>query len=418
MALPAPLRPLSSAADGAAPGGALRLQHLRLTQWRSFAALALEVDDRPVVLAGANGAGKTNILEAISTLGPGRGMRGAELGELGHRPAGQGQESGADWAVAAFGCDGAGEAFRVGVGLERDSGTARRVARIDGRAATPGEIAERLRMVWALPAMDRLFAGPAGDRRKFFDRLTMGFYPGHGPIAAVYERALRERQRVLDEDGDPLWLDALESRLAESGAALAAARVDALARLQAGLDARASAFFPQADLAVAGELEAGFQSGAPAGEVEDRFKARLRAERGRDRAAGRALSGPHRADWPCFHRAAARPAGECSTGEQKALLLSILLAYARALSDHCGALPLMLIDEAGAHLDSRRRDALCGEILDLGVQAWLTGTDLDLFSGFGARAQAFWAEAGQIRPASLAAGASARPWPVVSGPKQ
>ncbi len=395
---------------------ASRLAVLRLTlhEWRSFSGLELEIDSRPVVLAGANGAGKTNILEAISLLGPGRGLRGAELAELGRRPAAA-DESTADWAVSAL-LEGAEGPLRVGVGIERDTGPPRRIARLDGRMAGPAELARHLRIVWTHPGMDRLFSGAAGERRKFFDRLAMGFYPEHGQIASAYERAMRERQKVLEDQGDPLWLDALERRMAETGASLAAARVDTQRRLMQALDRRESSVFPQADLDLIGEMEVGFLAGEPAGAIETRFMATLRAARGRDRAAGRALSGPHRADWPARHRAAGRPAAECSTGEQKALQLSILLAYARALADEWGSPPLLLIDEAGAHLDSRRRDALWGEILDLDVQAWLTGTDIELFSGFGPNAQIFSAGNGRLKAVPLHSGGRGAFHAQASGP--
>lgn len=399
--------------------GASRLAVLQLTlhEWRSFPGLELEIDTRPVVLAGANGAGKTNILEAISILGPGRGLRGAELAELGRRPADASEDNAGIWAVSAQ-LAGAEGPFRVGVGIERDGGTVRRIARLDGRMAGPSDLARHVRIVWTHPGMDRLFSGAAGERRKFFDRLAMGFYPEHGHIANAYERAMRERQKVLEDQGDPLWLDALERRMADSGASLAAARVETLHRLVEALAGRESSVFPQAGLALAGELEAGFLAGEPAATIESRFMATLRASRGRDRAAGRALSGPHRADWPARHRGAGRPAAECSTGEQKALQLSILLAYARALTDECGAPPLLLIDEAGAHLDSRRRDALWGEILDLDVQAWLTGTDIDLFSGFGARAQIFSAGDGRLKAVPLQSAARTTFHAMASGPTE
>lgn len=398
--------------------GASRLAVVRLTlhEWRSFAGLELGIDARPVVLAGANGAGKTNILEAISVLGPGRGLRGADLAELGRRPV-ESTESSAAWAVSAA-LEGAEGPFRVGVGIEHEGGTARRIARIDGRVASPAELVRHLRIVWTHPGMDRLFSGPAGERRKFFDRLAMGFYPEHGQFANAYERAMRERQKVLEDHGDPLWLDALERKMAEAGASLAAARAETLRRLVQALSARGASVFPQAGLGLTGELEAGFLAGEPAGAIESRFMADLRAVRGRDRAAGRALSGPHRADWPARHQAAGRPAAECSTGEQKALQLSILLAWARALADECGAPPLLLIDEAGAHLDSRRRDALWGEILDLEAQAWLTGTDVGLFSGFGSRAQIFSATNGRLKAVPAGSGGRSATHVQASGPAE
>ncbi len=362
---------------------------LALTDFRNHAATRLQLDARPVCLFGANGAGKTNVLEALSVLAPGRGLRGAGLGE-----SARGGEAGAAgraraWSVAAvFETDHG--AVRVGVGAERGpDGALKRLARRDGQPAPAGEVARIARMAWLTPAMDRLFSGAPGDRRRFFDRLVLGRAGEHGQAAAAYERAMRERQRLLSEEfRDPAWLGALEREMAAHGGAVAAARVETLRLLQDAINARAPGAFPKAVLAVEGELEARFEAGEASAIVEDRFAEDLRAGRARDAAAGRALSGPHRSDLKVRHAPKDMAAEHCSTGEQKALLLGLVLAHVRALADDPGAGPaLLLIDEAPAHLDAARRAALFDELSTLPGQAWLTGTEDALFAAFGARAQ-------------------------------
>jgi DNA replication and repair protein RecF len=239
--------PVASPEDGRAAW----LRRLSITDFRNYARLDLTLDDRPVVLFGSNGSGKTNILEAISLLGPGRGIRGAALSEIGRR---QPEEAeGRAWASSAILVNSAGDDTRLGVGLERtDTGGFRRVAQRDGRPAGPQELASEIRIVWLTPAMDRVFAESASERRKFFDRLVMAHAPEHGAVAAAYERALKARQRLLDEDRrDRAWLEALETEIASHGVALAAARLEVLGRLQAAIDARGDGPFPQADLGTA-----------------------------------------------------------------------------------------------------------------------------------------------------------------------
>lgn len=380
----------------------MHLQALRLTDFRNHAAFALELDARPVCLIGPNGVGKTNILEALTMLAPGRGLRSASLGEIARGgEAGAEGRGGRPWSVYAEAVEG-GAVRRLGVGAEiTPEGALRRVARLDGRPASGAEMASALRMAWITPALDRLFAGPPGDRRRFLDRLTLARAAEHGAAAAGYERAMRERQRLLSDDvRDPAWLSALEREMAAHGAAVAAARVETVARLKAAIAARAESPFPMALVALEGELEAAFAAGEPSAVVEDRFAESLRQSRGRDAAAGRALAGPHRSDLLVRHAEKDMPAALSSTGEQKALLLGIVIAHVRALAQDLGAGPaLLLVDEAGAHLDPARRAALAEELLALPGQAWLTGVEASLFEGFGERARRVTLTAESARPA-------------------
>jgi DNA replication and repair protein RecF len=334
------------------------------------------------VLWGPNGAGKTNLLEAISFLSPGRGLRGAAAAEVGRRAPGEAQ--GRPWSVSAV-LAGPGGETRVGTGLE--AGGARRLVRIEGETVPPGRLAEVLRLVWLTPQQDRLFLEGGSERRRFLDRLAFAAEPTHAAAAADYEKAMRERLRLLtDGPNDPVWLDALEARAAASGAALAAGRARTVARLQAEIDARADRPFPLAILSLSGEW-------GEAADAEGRLRAVLKTARARDAAAGRSLSGPQRTDLIVVHREKDRPAAECSTGEQKALILNLVLAQASRLaksddfrSESAGS-PILLLDEVAAHLDASRRAALFDEIVALGLQAFLTGTDRMLFSDLGERAQ-------------------------------
>ncbi|NWG53857.1 MAG: DNA replication/repair protein RecF [Hydrogenophilaceae bacterium] len=364
---------------------------LTLTDFRNHAALDLDLDGRPVCLYGANGAGKTNILEALTMFAPGRGLRGAGLLDL----ARGGEAAAADrprpWSVAAR-LQVEGETMQLGVGAERTpEGGTKRIARLNGESATPGDLAAVARMTWVIPAMDRLFAGPPADRRRFFDRMTIARAPEHGVQAAAYERAMRERQRLLSEPGyDAQWLAGLEREMAGHGAAIAAARVETLELLRRAIAQRPDGAFPKADIVLEGALEEQFLAHEKSFDVEDRFARALHDARARDAAIGRALAGPHRSDLTVRHQAKDMPAEHCSTGEQKALLLGLFLAHARALADDPGAGPaLLLIDEAAAHLDAERRAALFDELLANPGQAWLTGTDANLFEAFGDRAQLF-----------------------------
>ena len=377
---------------------ALYVSRLTLTDFRNHAALDLTLDARPVCLFGPNGAGKTNILEALTMLAPGRGLRSASLVDVSRA----GDEMRAQpWAVSArIMMD--DEPTMLGAGAERTpEGNVKRLARRDGQSATASELAEAARMTWLTPAMDRLWSGPAGDRRKFFDRLTLARASEHGHAAAAYERAMRERQRLLSERVfDDAWLGGLEREMSAHGAAIAAARVETLHRLQDAIDTRPDGAFPKALLELEGLLEARFEAGAASADVEEDFAELLRDVRPRDSGAGRALDGPHRSDLKARHAAKGMDADQCSTGEQKALLLGVTLAQARALASDPGAGPsLILIDEAAAHLDSVRRAALFDELLANAGQAWLTGTDQSLFEAFGDRAQMFEVRDGRVHPA-------------------
>ncbi len=376
----------------------LHVSRLTLTDFRNHAALDLELDARPVCLFGPNGAGKTNILEALTMLAPGRGLRSASLVDVTRA----GDEFRVQpWAVSArVTLD--GEETVLGAGAERTpEGGVKRVSRRDGQSATATQLAEAARMTWLTPAMDRLWSGSAGDRRRFFDRLTLARASEHGSAAAQYERAMRERQRLLaDRVFDDAWLGGLEREMSAHGAAIAAARVETMQRLQDAIDARPEGAFPKAILALEGLLEQRFERGAKSADVEEDFAELLRDVRGRDAGAGRALDGPHRSDLKARHAAKGMDADQCSTGEQKALLLGLTLAQARALADDAGAGPsLILIDEAAAHLDSVRRAALFDELLANPGQAWLTGTDQSLFEAFGLRAQMFEVRDGAVSAA-------------------
>ncbi len=367
------------------------VRRLRLTDFRCYAALDLELGPAPVALYGANGAGKTNLLEALSFLVPGRGLRSAGADGVARKDASGPAEA---WAVFAEMETRDGE-VRLGVGA-RNGG--RRETRIDGEPAPQGELARLVPMIWLTPAQDRLFAGPRADRLKFFDRLVYAADPAHGEAATAYDKVRTRRQRLLDEgQADPAWLNALESEMAGHGVAMAAARLDALIRLQGEIDARPEGAFPQADLALDGAVEADLADGLDAGTAEDRFAAALRDGRRRDGAAGRTLTrGPHRTELVARHREKDQPAGDCSTGEQKALILTLALAQARALARQGGVAPLLLFDEACAHLDAPRREGLAREILATGSQAWLTGVERVLFEPFAGRAQYFEVDAAGV----------------------
>lgn len=372
-----------------------RLTRLTLSDFRSYERLDLALDGRPVALSGPNGAGKTNVLEAISLLGPGRGLRGARLEEIARKDGPGG------WAVAARLSDGADERA-IGVGALASEEN-RRIVRINGAPASgPAALADALRLLWLTPAQDRLFMEGAGERRRFLDRMTLAHDPAHARAANDYETAMRQRQRLLDEGcRDDRWLAAVETQMAEAGVAIAAARRDMAGALAAAAVAEDDGPFPAADLALDGEIEA-LLAYAPAAEVEDDFAARLKASRPACAAAGRALVGPHRSDLLVTHRAKGAPARLCSTGEQKALLIGLVLANARALrlraaSHREGAPLILLLDEIAAHLDAARREALY-DILDaLDLQCVMTGTDASLFDAWRGRAQSFAVSDGVIR---------------------
>lgn len=369
---------------------------LTLTDFRSYAAATLPIAAGAVVLHGPNGAGKTNLLEALSLFTPGRGLRGATAPEMGRRE--PGEATGRAWAVAAVLTDGE-EETRLGTGVQ-SPGAARRIVRIDGETAQPGRLLDHLRPVWATPEQDRLFSDARAARLKFFDRLVFAADPAHAASVSAYEKALRERLRLLTEGAegraaDPLWLDALELRLGEAGAEAAMARAAALTTLQAAIDARNDRPFPQADLGLTGEAEAMATAGAGPEAIAAAIRDGLARSRARDAATGRSLFGPHRSDLTALHRAKNRPAAEGSSGEQKALVLNLILAQITRLADQ-SAPPVLLLDEAPAHLDTARRAALFDEIEALGLQAFLTGTEAELFAPLRGRAQFVRVEGGAL----------------------
>ncbi|WP_312166567.1 DNA replication/repair protein RecF [Phenylobacterium sp.] len=358
---------------------------LTLTDFRSYQRAELALDGRPVFLVGPNGAGKTNFLEAVSLFTPGRGLRSAVGAELGRRQPGETQ--GRAWAVAAV-IEQDGEPVRIGVGVEAP-GAPRRTVRLEGEPVPPGRLSDHQRQVWLTPAQDRLFLEGAGDRRRFFDRLVFAAEPGHATHASAYEKSQRERMRLLtDGPADAAWLTALEARMAQAGTLMAQARARTLAALQAEIDGRGDRPFPQARLSLTGDWERMALEGVEADEIEARLTRALASARDRDAAAGRALTGPHRGDLAVIHAEKDRPAAECSTGEQKALILNLVLAQAARLSRAESAPnPILLLDEVAAHLDRRRRAALFDEIEALRLQAFLTGTDEHLFEDLKGRAQ-------------------------------
>jgi len=362
----------------------LSVARLRLTNFRSYASVEIAASGTPVVLAGPNGAGKTNLLDAISLLSPGRGLRGAKLGE--HTRKGPSAMSEALWAVAAT-VSRAGESYEIGTGLVSAQGSERRQVRLNGAAAqSSADLGDVVQMLWLTPAMDRLFIESASGRRKFLDRLVLGFDAGHARAATRYETAMRERARLLKYGPrDPAWLDGLENEMVEAGLAMAGARRETVARLNSALAERAGAF-PAAQLSLDSD------------DTDETLGERLAHARIRDAEAGRTTVGPHLVDLAVRHTQKRTDARECSTGEQKALLISIVLADARELSRaRDGLCPLLLLDEIAAHLDAVRRAALFEEILELGAQAWMTGTDIEMFAPLRGKAQLFEVENSQPR---------------------
>jgi len=391
--------PVAGAAPGPAPGPAIAPAVLRLavSEFRCYAEAALAPQGDSVVLTGPNGAGKTNLLEAVSFLAPGRGLRRASLAEV------ERQGAGRRWAVAATLQSAAGP-LDIGTGRDPDAGDGgdRRVVRIDGVAQRgAGALAAHAAVVWLTPAMDRLFAEGAGARRRFVDRLALALDPHHAERVAAYDQAQRERARLLEAGGaDPGWLDALEATMASEGVAVAATRRSVVGRLAEGAAATAVAaegVFPVPSLAMTGELS-GWLAAMPALAAEERLAAALAASRRQDAVSGGAGAGPQRDDLAVVHRAKGVPARQCSTGEQKALLVAIVLAHAGLVAGERGAAPLLLLDEIAAHLDAQRRAALFREIGRIGCQAWMTGTDEMLFAALNGRARFFRVADARIKP--------------------
>jgi DNA replication and repair protein RecF len=375
----------------------VRLTRLALENFRNYAALQLRLDGRHVCLYGANGSGKTNLMEAVSMLSPGRGLRGAEFMELVRRtPEGLAARN---WALSADVRDGDIDR-RISLMLELDEqGRSKRLARLDGVATAQNDLGEMMRVIWLTPSMDRVFSGPAGDRRRFLDRQVLAHFPSHATAGAAYEKAMRQRNALLEKGrADPAWLDALEVGMASAGAAMALHRVDAVKVMQQAILARPEGAFPKALIDLNGEFESHAANGMALTDIEQEIVDQLRHNRLRDQAAGRTTEGVHRTDLRVLHGPKGLPADQCSTGEQKALLIGLILANAQALfvRDFAPS-PLLLLDEAAAHLDSDRRAALYDELAALGGQAWLTGTDRSLFDAFGDRAQRFEVLDGVVR---------------------
>jgi len=374
------------------------IRRLSLSNFRSYHAAQVAFGEAgPVVLTGANGVGKTNLIEAISLLAPGRGLRRATMEELAFA------EGDGSWAVNAE-IEGMLGLATLGTGIDPPAGeeaaTTRR-CRIDRESVSSATaFADHLRVVWLIPAMDPLFNGPASERRRFLDRLVLAVDAQHSGRVAALERALRSRNRLLeDARSDPHWLDAIEHETAEVAVAVAAARAETVARLSAALnDARDEApGFPHAEIALDGWMEKLIPH-TNATEVEGRYRALLKESRARDAAAGRTLEGPHRSDLLVTHAGKGVPAADASTGEQKALLIRLVLAHAGLIQAMTGYAPILLLDEVVAHLDPTRRAALYDALASLGAQVFLTGADPAAFGDIAPRAQIFEVKSGTVTP--------------------
>lgn len=382
------------AAAARTPAHRLWIERVQLTNFRSYSSVVVEATAEPMVLVGPNGAGKTNFLEAISLLAPGQGLRRAPFSDL----SAAGGDGG--WSVAGRLHTALG-VVDIGTGLNRGSSgngggeglRQGRIVRIDGEPHSgSGALADYVEMVWLTPAMDGLFTGPAGERRRFLDRLILCFDASYRTRVGRFERAMQSRNKLLaDGVRDNALIEGFEIAMAENGVAIAAQRAEAVASLGQVIARRRerdpNSLFPWADLALEGALETELAN-RPAIEVEDRYQRELKAVRERDRGAGRALSGPHRSDLSVNHGPKSMPARLSSTGEQKALLYGIVLAHAELVAERQNGLaPILLLDEVTAHFDAERRTALFAEILRIGSQAWMTGTDKAAFEALAGRAQ-------------------------------
>lgn len=357
------------------------LSFLKLTDFRNYAAAALDLSDRHVVLTGDNGAGKTNLMEAVSFLSPGRGLRRAPYADV--------TRVGAANGFSIFTrIDGMEGEVEIGTGVDTTDETATRRLRINGTTAkTADELTDHLRVLWLTPAMDGLFTGGSSDRRRFLDRLVLSLDPAHGRRATDFERAMRSRNKLLSEARfDPSWLSGIEEQMASLGIAMALARQEMLGLLSRLIEESGQERpFPSASLELSGFLDGQFQRVAV--DLEDQYAEMLKEGRYRDAGAGRTLDGPHRADLQVRHVQKEIEAERCSTGEQKALLVGLVLAHARLVGNLTGHAPVLLLDEIAAHLDEGRRAALFDLVDGLGGQAFMTGTDQTMFSALGDRAQ-------------------------------
>jgi DNA replication and repair protein RecF len=371
---------------------AARVRRLTLTNFRSYHAASLEAGAGPVVLTGPNGAGKTNLIEAISFLAPGRGLRRATLEEVAF------VEGDGSWAAAAE-IEGALGLATLGTGIEPpvEDAPPLRKFRIDREpAGSIAAFADHLRVVWLTPAMDGLFSGPASERRRFFDRLVLTVDAEHGSRVSALERSLRSRNRLLEDPrADLHWLDAVEHETAELAVAVAALRAETAGRLAGALASRSDSPFPTAEIALDGWMEQLLPQHA-AVEVEDRYRAVLRENRARDAQAGRTLDGPHLTDVTVTYAPKNIPAADASTGEQKALLIGLVLAHAGLVGEMTGYAPVLLLDEVIAHLDPARRQALYDELARLGAQVWMTGADPAAFADLAGRAEVFAVSPGKV----------------------
>jgi DNA replication and repair protein RecF len=371
-----------------------RVLRLTLTNFRNYHAASLKTDARTVVLVGANGAGKTNLIEAVSFFAPGRGLRRATLDEVAF------SEGDGSWAVSAE-IEGALGLATLGTGIERpaeDSATTVRKCRIDREpVGSAAAFADHLRVIWLTPAMDTLFTGAPSERRRFLDRFALAVDAEHGSRVNALERSLRSRNRLLeDARPDAHWLDAVEHETAELAVAVASQRVETMRRLETVLASRKGSAFPPAEIALDGWMELLIPN-HPAAEIEERYRAVLRDNRPRDAAAGRTLDGPHLTDLKVIYAAKGTPAADASTGEQKALLIGLILAHARLIAEMSGFAPVLLLDEVVAHLDPSRRAALHAELEQLGAQVFMTGADPALFVEVGDDALLVEVAAGQLR---------------------
>ena len=367
------------------------LLRLKLTDFRNYAAAALTLDERHVVLTGDNGSGKTNLLEAVSFLSPGRGLRRATLSDVTRVGA---EATGFSIFADVEGMDGE---VAIGTGIEGDGEVVSRRLRLNGTPVkSVDELTDHLRVLWLTPAMDGLFTGSSSDRRRFLDRLVLSLDPAHGRRASDFEKAMRGRNRLLSEGRfDPVWLDGIEKQMAELGISMAVARYEMLGLLKSLIEGRAgNAAFPSAALSLFGFMDDGLNR--PAVDLEDEYRLMLRDGRYRDAAAGRTLDGPHRVDLLVRHAEKDMEAERCSTGEQKALLVGLVLAHAQLTANMTGHAPVLLLDEIAAHLDEGRRAALFDLIHALGGQSFMTGTDRAMFSALGDRAQFFNVSHGSI----------------------
>jgi len=402
----------------------LSVSALSLTHFRNYISARIEVSPAPIVLTGRNGVGKTNILEAISLLTPGRGIRRAKLSELNRSSPspfqGEGRDEGSirgatnphpsplpereresSWTIAASITGMQGE-VKIGTGRDPESAddNDKRIVKIDGKIArSQAELARHFAIIWLTPQMEQLFQDSNSAGRKFLDRLVYSFDPEHASRVNEYEFAMRERNRLLQNDrADGVWLDALEQTMAETAAAIAQARIHTVQHINHAIG-QSTLSFPKAQLSVAGTVEDLLNLGTPAVTVEEDFKRILKNGRPQDGAAGRTLAGIHRSEMRVIHVIKQMPAELCSTGEQKALLLSIVLAQARAGAQWHGVIPVLLLDEVVAHLDATRRLELFEEICQIGAQTWMTGTDPLLFEGMEGKGQFFGVENGVVIPA-------------------